>query len=58
MKDKIRRLKNHVVLHRGAYSSIATSIVLGYFITKRAEEWNAFLEEHGLMDEFYGPLED
>lgn len=53
MREKIENLKNHIHRNRGKYG-VATGIAIsGYLAVKRAEQWNEFLQEHNLYDEFY-----
>jgi hypothetical protein len=53
MREKLTILKNHVSRHRAAYAAGATATAAGYLFVKRAQEWNEFLKEHGVYDEFY-----
>jgi hypothetical protein len=53
MRNKLNSIKNHVSAHRAAYAAGATATAAGYLMYKRAQEWNEFLKEHGIYDEFY-----
>lgn len=51
------KAKTHIVKHRAKYAYVAgftTAVVLQKKID-RVSQWNAFLEEKGLTDEFYRP---
>lgn len=50
------KVKNHVVKHRAKYAFVAgaTSTVALLNKVDRVAQFNAFLEEKGLTDEFYG----
>jgi hypothetical protein len=57
MRSKMQSVKYHLLRHRFKYG-VATGIaVSGYFIYKRGQEWNEFLNEHGIYDEFYATAE-
>lgn len=58
MKTKIQNLRNHIHNHRGAYSSLATTTVFAALLMRNAKILNAFLEEHDLMEAYYGTLEE
>lgn len=57
MKDKIRNAARNTVEHvsanRAKYSAAATASAFVVLMYKRAEQWNTFLDEHGLREEFY-----
>lgn len=53
LKQKLSTLKNHVHNHRAKYAAGATATVATYFVVKRAEQWNEFLNENDLYDKFY-----
>jgi heme/copper-type cytochrome/quinol oxidase subunit 3 len=57
MRDKLTALKTHIHNHRAKYAAgaatLATATVGGIFVVARAKEWNEFLEEHGVYNEFY-----
>ena len=57
MKNKFNSIRNHFYRHRFAYGVATGLTAAGYLAMKRADEWNEFLEEHNLLDEFY-KLED
>lgn len=50
---KVVRTRNHIRHHRAKYASAATLTVCAYLAVKRADEWNEFLAEHDLTEEFY-----
>lgn len=59
--DKITSVKNtvkfHVYRHRAKYASAATIIIVVAAFNKldRKAEWDAFLKEHNLLNEYYLP---
>lgn len=53
---KTKAIRNHVRRHRAKYAVGATLTVVAYGTIKRAKQWNEFLNEHGLLDEFYAGL--
>lgn len=53
LKQKLSTLKNHVHNHRAKYAAGATATAATYFVVKRAEVWNEFLNENDLYDKFY-----
>lgn len=57
MRDKLNSIKVHVHNHRAKYAAgaatLATATVGGIFVVARAKEWNEFLEEHDLYNQFY-----
>lgn len=50
---KAASVKNHIYRNRAKYAVVATLAVAGVAFVKRANEWNEFLDEKGLSDEFY-----
>lgn len=58
MRNKIHQLRNHIHNHRGAYASLATTAVFATLITRNAKILNEFLEEHDLMEAYYGTIEE
>lgn len=57
MPKKITAIKEHLHRNRAKYA-FAAGFLACYAITNRARnEWNEFLEERGLTDEFYLPEE-
>jgi len=64
MPDKIRNFPynaiSHVERHRAKYAAGATFVATVWLFNKidRKAQWDAFLEEKGLTDEFYTPFED
>lgn len=59
MKNKItsasQTVKNHVVRNRAKYAFVAGATSTVYVLNKtdRVAQFNDFLEEKGLLDEFY-----
>jgi len=55
LKSTAISVQNHVNRHRGLYG-FATGAITMYAINRTAvAQWNEFLEEKGLTDEFYCP---
>lgn len=60
-ESKLKTLKNrvttHVTNHRAKYAFVAGFVSCGTLLYKmdRVSEWNKFLEEKGLTEEFYAP---
>lgn len=58
LTTKLTSVKNHVSRNRGKYA-FAAGFLSCYAITNGArKQWNEFLDEKGLTDEFYAPEED
>ena len=57
IKERASTVRKHVVDRRGRYAFIAGSALTFVALHKldRVSDWNAFLEEKGLMEEFYTP---
>jgi hypothetical protein len=57
MLDKItstpKKVKNHVVKHRAKYAATATAVVALKLQMQTAKQFNAFLQEKGLYEEYY-----
>lgn len=58
VKKTALRTKKFVSDHRVSIAVTVTSAVWLAFIASRAKEWNEFLEEHGLTDQFYQPIDE
>lgn len=60
MKKQIASTKNFVQNHRVAITFAATSAVWMAVMVRTAREFNNFLEEHDLLEEYYqeGMLEE
>jgi hypothetical protein len=54
----VKSTTNFVSKHRVAIAVVATSSVWIYLGTKRAAEWNEFLKDHDLLEEFYALNEE
>lgn len=48
-----KRVKNHIVKHRAKYASAVTAAGCYYAHKQVVEKWNDFLEEKGLLAEYY-----
>jgi hypothetical protein len=48
-----RKVKNHVVKHRAKYAVAATAAVALKLQFHTANEFNTFLAEKGLLEEYY-----
>lgn len=57
MKNKIRRTRKFISDHKVAFAVTGTSAFWIWMMVNRAGDWNAFLEEHNLLDAYYA-LED
>lgn len=59
MRDKIFvtriRVQYHIQKHRAKYAVAATAATAYAISRKSVNDWNAFLVEHNLVDEFYAP---
>lgn len=55
VKERVSPVANHVYRNRGRYAFTAGAVAATYVLGKRdrVAEWNQFLEEKGLTDEFY-----
>lgn len=53
MHNRIRSYKEHVVRYRGRYAALATFLVMMKLQFKTAAEFNAFLKEHDLYEQYY-----
>jgi len=53
MKNKIARTRKFVSDHRVAIAVVATASVGIALQMRNAREWNEFLKEHNLFDEYY-----
>lgn len=55
-----KRLARHIIRHRAKYTSavvIAAMLVFyGAILNSRAEDVDAFMQEHGLLDEWHAHL--
>jgi hypothetical protein len=58
MCNRINQLKNHVYNNRGKYAMLSTAVVFTWIASQRAKEWNEFLKEQGVYDEFYAGREE
>jgi hypothetical protein len=58
MFDRIDRIMDHVSRHRAKYAAGATTLVFLRLMYLRGQEWNEFLKEQGIYDEFYAGQED
>lgn len=56
---KSKDAAHHVYERRARYAAGATFVATVVMFNKldRVEDWNAFLEEKGLLEEFYTPVE-
>jgi hypothetical protein len=52
MKDKLIKVKNHVIKHRVAYGVGAAITTVAVVVTKRAQEWHEFATEEGVYDAY------
>jgi hypothetical protein len=48
-----RKVKDHVVKHRAKYAVAATAAVALKLQFRTANQFNTFLEEKGLLEEYY-----
>lgn len=48
-----KKVKTHVIKHRAKYAAAATAAVALKLQFKTANEFNAFLAEKGLLEEYY-----
>lgn len=48
-----KKVKNHVVKHRAKYATVATAAVAVKVQMRTADQFNAFLEAKGLLEEYY-----
>lgn len=53
MKSKFVTTKNFVSRHRVAIAVTLTAALAVKLQMRNAQEWNEFLKEHNLFDEFY-----
>lgn len=51
--NKLTAVKNHVVRNRAKYAVAATLTVCVALQINNAKTWNAFLDKHGLTNEYY-----
>lgn len=51
--NKLKTLQNHIYRNRAKYAAATTLAVCVAIRLHSAKEWNAFLEDHNLLDEFY-----
>lgn len=49
----LKTAKNHVKKHRAKYAAAGTAIAFLALMRHNAKELNAFLEEKGLLEEYY-----
>jgi hypothetical protein len=52
MKDKLTKVKNHVIRHRVKYAVGGSIIAVAAVVTKRAQEWHEFAVEEGVYDAY------
>lgn len=52
MKDRLNRIKNHVVKHRIKYGIGAAITGVTVLVVKRAQEWHEFAVEEGVYDAY------
>jgi hypothetical protein len=61
MNTRIKQIavatKEHVFRNRGKYAVAGTSLVFLALLRSNAKTWNAFLEKHELMDEYYAEVD-
>lgn len=55
MKKNLNLVKNTVVRHRGTIAFVAGFAVCFAMTNTARNQWNEFLDEKGLTDEFYSP---
>lgn len=53
LKNKLIAVKNHINLHRGKYSALATLAVVTPLYLTHVKDVNEFLDSKGLLNEFY-----
>jgi len=52
MKDKLTKIKNHVIRHRVKYAVAGAITGVAVVVTKRAQEWHEFAVEEGVYDAY------
>ena len=55
IKNTLTTIENHVATHRAKYATAVTAITAFALSRRAVKQWNEFLEEKGLLDEFYLP---
>lgn len=58
VKTKLNKVMAHVERNRGKYAMLATASAFVVLMRAQAKQFNAFLADHNLMDEYYNSLED
>ena len=58
IKKTAKSTKNFVSRHRVGIAVTATAATAVYVQMKIAADWNEFLKEHGLLEEYYDFLEN
>lgn len=57
MKTKLSNIKKHFVTHKTAYAVLGTATICLAINQRALREHDAFLEEKGLLQEYYAPEE-
>lgn len=58
MNDKLTAVRNHVSRNRAKYAFVAGFAACFAMTQGARSQWNEFLDEKGLTDEFYSLEED
>lgn len=58
VKNVTTSVKNHVHKHRAKYAVVTTAAAFTALMMRNAEDWNNFLKEHNLYDEYYKTEEE
>ena len=53
MNNKIKSVKNHIQKHRVKYAVAATVTTCAALHFATVNQWNAFLDDHDLRDQYY-----
>lgn len=52
-KNKVVLTANHIHRNRAKYAAAVTAVTVGALVVRNQREFNEFLEERGLLDEYY-----